>query len=178
MQYAGGILLPPVRKLVATTICARWRRCKRVSPLGPNPPVFSTKTGGFDTISEGNLHALTVGAFHFNQLPVRMPAPIPVDRPHHRQCLLPGDLNAVLPQNPRQKHCRYRIPDQSAGKPNANTLASGGIHNNPHSAYSTKILTTSPSEDSTSTKFPTAPWLISSIICFQSIPCSAAFPLI
>ena len=34
-QYAGGILLPPVQKLVATSICAYRRRCKRVSPLGP-----------------------------------------------------------------------------------------------------------------------------------------------
>ena len=32
-QYAGGILLPPVQTLVATSICA-LRRCKRVSPLG------------------------------------------------------------------------------------------------------------------------------------------------
>ena len=47
-QYAGGILLPPVQTLVATSICAYRRRCKRVSPLGPKPPVFRTKTGGFD----------------------------------------------------------------------------------------------------------------------------------
>ena len=45
-QYAGGISLPPVQTLVTTSICAFWRRCKRVSPLRWNPPVFSTKLAG------------------------------------------------------------------------------------------------------------------------------------
>jgi hypothetical protein len=38
-QYAGGILLPPVSKLVATFIFAIGQKCKRISALRhSNPP--------------------------------------------------------------------------------------------------------------------------------------------
>ena len=39
MQYAGGMLLPPVQTLVATIIFARGRKCKQI-PLTPRPYII------------------------------------------------------------------------------------------------------------------------------------------
>jgi len=30
MQHAGGMLLPPVQKLVASSIFAKWQKCKQI----------------------------------------------------------------------------------------------------------------------------------------------------